>query len=142
MGSGDSRIFFTIGYEGLGIKKFLEILEANGVKTLADSRDNPSSMNHDFSKKRLTSHLDKLGIRYVHLKEYGIPSEIRKTGDPIEWYIQKVKPKIQPSIIDGFDQPMCFMCMEKDIDHCHRKVILETLNQLGLKGKDLYSASI
>jgi hypothetical protein len=27
------RTFFTIGYEGLGIKRFLEILQENGVKT-------------------------------------------------------------------------------------------------------------
>jgi uncharacterized protein (DUF488 family) len=130
--------FYTIGYEGLGIKRFLEILQENGIKTLLDSRHNPFSMNPDFSKKRLTLHLEQAGIKYEHLKDYGIPSEIRKAGYALEWYIQNVKPKIQASIIDPFEQPVCFMCMEKDINHCHRKVILDMLREQHLDGKDLY----
>jgi uncharacterized protein (DUF488 family) len=28
--------------------------------------------------------------------------------------------------------------MEKDINHCHRKIILDTLGEQGLEGRDLY----
>lgn len=75
--------FFTIGYEGLGIKKFLEILQAKGVKTLLDARFNLFSRNPDFRKQKLAAHLEKAGIKYVYLKEYGNPGDIRKAGNPI-----------------------------------------------------------
>jgi uncharacterized protein (DUF488 family) len=65
------RTFFTIGYEGLGIKKFLEKLEQNGVKTLLDSRyNNPFSMNPDFRKNKLISHLEQNDVKYEHVKDY------------------------------------------------------------------------
>jgi uncharacterized protein (DUF488 family) len=121
------KIFYTIGYEGLEIKQFIQRLKDNGIKTLADSRYNAFSMNPDFRQKRLISHLEESGIAYVHLKEYGVPSEIRKAGNPIKWYIENVKPKIKPSLLDSLIQPVCFMCVEREIESCHRKVILETL---------------
>lgn len=67
--------------------------------------------------------------------------EMRKAGHPIEWYIENAKPKIQASILDSFEQPICFMCMEKDIESCHRKVILKALHEQGLRGRDLYPVS-
>lgn len=84
------------------------------------------------------SHLERHGIKYAHLKEYGIPSEIRKTGRPIEWYIENVKPKIRTSMLEPFEHPVCFMCMEKDFESCHRKVIFDALRDQGLLGRDLY----
>lgn len=129
--------FFTIGYEGLGISRFLEHLKENRVRTLLDVRHNPFSMNPDFSRKRLETYLQELGIRYQHLKEYGIPTEIRKAGNAMQWYEQNVRSKIQASILEPFEKSVCFMCMEKDINNCHRKVILETLLTQGVKGKDL-----
>ncbi len=122
----------------MGIERFIEILKVNRVKTLLDARFNPFSRNPDFRKNKLAQHLNDNGIKYVHLKDYGIPSEIRKAGEPLEWYTKNVVPRIEPSvIIEQFEQPVCFMCMEKDLNHCHRKVILETLNGHGLKGRDL-----
>ncbi len=145
MGKGhflQQRTFFTIGYEGLGIRRFLEILNENGVKTLLDSRHNPFSMNPDFRMKKLAMHLHEHGIKYEHLKEYGIPSEIRKSGKPIEWYVVNVKPRIKATIVESFENPVCFMCMEKDINACHRKVILQTLLEQGLNGSDLYPEDV
>jgi hypothetical protein len=60
--------------------------------------------------------LQAKGIIYVHLGEYGIPSEIRKSEKAMEWFVDNVRPKIQKSIFDGLEQPVCFMCMESDID--------------------------
>lgn len=131
-------VFFTIDYSGLGIDRFVQILKDNGVKTLADSRFNPTSRNPDFRSKALAARLGKEGIRYVHLKEYGIPSEIRQHRKPLDWYLENVKPKIHPSILESYDKPVCFMCMEADINSCHRGIILKTLIQSGCEGTDLY----
>jgi uncharacterized protein (DUF488 family) len=131
--------FFTIGYEGIGIKRFLEILKESRVKTLVDSRHNPFSRNPDFRQAKLASFLQEQGIRYEHLKELGIPGEVRKGGDdPIVWYLANVKPRINKAILESYEQPACFMCMEKDINTCHRKIILQTLIDQGFRGRDLY----
>lgn len=131
-------MIFTIGYEGLGIDRFLEILNEARVRTLLDCRYNAMSMNPDFSKNRLSSHLKTRGIGYEHLREFGIPSEIRKAGKAIEWYIENVKPRIDLSVIDRFEQPVCFMCMEADVQRCHRKIILDAFREQGVNGRDLY----
>jgi uncharacterized protein (DUF488 family) len=131
-------VVFTIGYEGLGIERFVEILTNNGVKTLLDCRYSAFSRNPDFRKNKLASHLYRVGIGYDHLAEYGIPSEIRNSSSAIQWYITNVKPMIHVVILEGYEQPVCFMCMEKDIQNCHRKIILEALQEQGIEGRDLY----
>jgi uncharacterized protein (DUF488 family) len=131
-------MIFTIGYEGLGIDRFLEILKDNSIRTLLDCRYNAISMNPDFSKNRLDSHLKTKGIGYEHLRHLGIPGEIRKAGNAIEWYIENVMPNIHASVIDRFEQPVCFMCMEADVRRCHRKIILDAFREQGFEGRDLY----
>jgi uncharacterized protein (DUF488 family) len=59
-------------------------------------------MNPHFSRKKLETYLQELGIRYEHLKEYGIPTEIRKAGNAMQWYEQNVRSKIQASIFGAF----------------------------------------
>jgi uncharacterized protein (DUF488 family) len=131
-------MIFTIGYEGLGISRFLEILKDNCIRTLLDCRYNAMSMNPDFSKTRLALHLKTNGIGYEHLRQFGIPGEIRKAGNAIEWYVENVKPRIHLSVIDRFEQPVCFMCMEADVQRCHRKIILNAFGEQGVDGRDLY----
>jgi uncharacterized protein (DUF488 family) len=130
-------MIFTIGYEGLGIERFLEILRENRVRTLLDCRYDAISRNPDFSKSSLTSHLERIGIQYRHLKEYGIPREIRKSGNALYWYMENVKPKIDISLVELFEQPVCFMCMERNSASCHRKVILDTMREQGIDGREL-----
>ena len=131
-------MIFAIGYEGLGIERFLAILGESRIRTLLDCRHHAFSRNPDFSKSRLSSRLQRAGIRYQHLKELGIPSEIRKKGDAFQWYHANVVPTIDIKILDSYEQPVCFMCMESDIDRCHRKIILDTMRRKGIDGRDLY----
>jgi uncharacterized protein (DUF488 family) len=87
--------------KGLASAGFLNTKE-NRVRTLLDVRHNPFSMNPHFSRKKLETYLQELGIRYEHLKEYGIPTEIRKAGNAMQWYEQNVRSKIQASIFGAF----------------------------------------
>src|SRR5215204_5613931 len=52
---------FTAGYQGHNIETFLDLLMAHGVEQLIDVRQLPFSRKPDFSKKRLTAHLDSVG---------------------------------------------------------------------------------
>jgi uncharacterized protein (DUF488 family) len=131
-------VIFTIGYEGLGISRFITILSENGIRTLLDCRHHAFSRNPDFSKTRLSLHLQQAGIEYKHLKELGIPSDIRKKGDALEWYLVNVAPTIDIRILGKYEQPICFMCMESDFNRCHRKIILDTMKRKGIDGRDLY----
>lgn len=115
----------------------MDILEENNVKTLVDVRHNPYSMNKDFIRKFLAEHLQRRGIKYEHLRDWGIPSKVRKEGNAMEWYAHNVRPNISGSSIEVMEHPVCFMCMENDIESCHRRVILETLGEQGLSGRDL-----
>jgi uncharacterized protein (DUF488 family) len=131
-------VFFTIGYEALGIDRFVAILIENGVRTLLDCRHHAFSRNPDFSKTRLSSHLQRAGIGYQHLKDLGIPREIRKKGGALDWYIANVAPTIDAEILERYEQPICFMCMERDFNMCHRRIIRDTLKVKGIDGWDLY----
>ena len=106
--------------------------------TLADVRYNPFSRNPDFRQRSLMARMEKADVTYIHLKGLGIPSDIRKTGDAIGWYRKNVGPSIARSIFDSLERPVCFMCMERDLNCCHRKVILDSLSDQGMIGKELY----
>ncbi|GCE09306.1 hypothetical protein KDAU_66350 [Dictyobacter aurantiacus] len=69
--------FFTIGYEGLSIDAYLDLLISNNVAALIDVRKNPLSMKYGFSKKRLAYFLSEADITYMHVSELGIPSNLR-----------------------------------------------------------------
>ncbi|WP_306258214.1 DUF488 family protein [Pararhizobium sp. IMCC21322] len=70
--------FFTIGYEGKSFENYLNRLIKNNVRVLCDVRKNPLSRKYGFSKKTLSSTLEKLDIEYVHIPDLGIVSDKRR----------------------------------------------------------------
>jgi len=83
------RLAYTIGYADKQIGEFLDILKARGVKVLIDVRYNAVSCKPEFSKSRLKEYLEANGIRYLHVRELGVPRAVRnrliETGD-YEWF--------------------------------------------------------
>src|SRR5437016_4363782 len=86
--------FFTLGYTGRKTDEILDVLVANGVRTLIDIRQHAISMYRpELSKTNLARALEARGMLYVHMPELGVPRDIRamaiETGsrDVIwEWY--------------------------------------------------------
>ncbi len=74
----NEAVIFTIGYEGLSLEKYLNILIQNDVRVLCDVRNNPISRKFGFSKNMLSHAVTKIGIDYVHYPELGIASGKRK----------------------------------------------------------------
>ncbi|MGV3592360.1 MAG: DUF488 family protein [Gammaproteobacteria bacterium] len=70
--------FFTIGYEGKSLERYLNLLICNSVKVLCDVRKNPLSRKYGFSKSTLADTLPKLGIEYMHMPQLGIESDKRQ----------------------------------------------------------------
>ena len=127
----DWREFYTIGYSGKTIDAFIDALVEAGVSTLLDIRHLPSSRHRpEFSKRNLDAALDGVGINYVHDRDLGIPSKVRREhGHPEhteslwKWYDEHVIPE-RVSDLGWFreidDGPMAMMCVESNAEDCHR----------------------
>jgi hypothetical protein len=82
----NENLLFTIGYEGKSIDQYLFELLINNIQVLVDVRKNPFSRKHGFSGKSLREYSHKVGIRYLHLPELGVPSKLRQNLNGKESY--------------------------------------------------------
>jgi uncharacterized protein (DUF488 family) len=140
--------FFTIGYEGRATKDLFDVLKGAGVQCVLDIRYNPVSMYRpELSKANLQKALESTGIAYFHVREWGVPRDIRAkametgTRDIIwEWYDAAViGPHFRQNLhrFLNFGSPVAMMCMECDPQECHRHRIFTALECQGLRGFDL-----
>ena len=143
------RDFYTAGYAGRSIEEFLELLQAVNIRTVIDARHAPMSpYKPAFSKQNLDDTLSEHGITYVHRGELGVPRNVRQQAagqnsrDGIwSWYETNVLGKWQEGkikeIIDGYEGPVAFLCVEANPNTCHRHLLFRALEQEGLQGFDL-----
>lgn len=137
--SDQTPCMFTIGYEGLTIDAYLNRLIQNNVKALIDVRKNPISMKYGFSKTKLQHYLESAVIKYIHIPELGIPSEMRlnliNTSDYEELF-QYYQSEMLPKQSDALDKlknlqskyaRIALTCYEADYKACHRHKIAEYL---------------
>lgn len=135
------RFLYTIGYEGLSIDRFMQLLIVQNIKTLVDVRKNPFSMRQEYRKKNLENSLSEAGIKYYHMPEVGIPSSNRKellpSGrrcDLFRWYAENTLPlceKYAADIAGLVDREnIALMCYEKDPKDCHRSLFADYCQQM------------
>lgn len=140
--SRPNRIFYTIGYSGKSIDAFLGKLQDAGVTTILDVRHLPvSRYRPEFSKKNLATALESSGMRYVHNRDLGIPSHIRREhgfpnhGESLwEWYDSEVidnQPDEASWVAELADGPSAVMCVESDPGDCHRHRLGNALESRG-----------
>ncbi|MEK7475100.1 MAG: DUF488 domain-containing protein [Candidatus Coatesbacteria bacterium] len=137
---GNATVVYTIGYEGRGIRDFIEQLKAKDVEVLLDVRDNPNSRNRDFCKSRLERTLGRQGIRYEHKKGLGNPKPIRDayklTGNKERFvrafsaFLSTRKDDLNDLHVDVITSVCCVMCVERDPETCHRSLVGERLRSL------------
>ncbi len=130
---------FTLGYEGLSIDAYLDILLSNNVSAIVDVRKNPLSMKYGFSKTKFAYYAQSAGILYFHLPELGVPSTLRQDlNSPkayqklFEYYITQILPKQSSAIeelkaILRIQTRIAITCFERDNQFCHRHKIAEYL---------------
>jgi hypothetical protein len=146
--SAERADFFTIGYEGRTTKDLFDALTQAGVQCVLDIRYNPVSMYRpELSKGNLQKALERADIAYFHIREWGVPRDIRAralqsgTRETIwEWYDQSViashfRRNLHQFLNLGY--PVAMMCMECDPTECHRHRIFMALESQGLRGFDL-----
>ncbi|WP_075064568.1 DUF488 domain-containing protein [Ornatilinea apprima] len=128
-------VLATIGYEGLNIEEFFEILKTNGIETLVDIRELPLSRKPGFSKKSLSERAKAHQIKYLHLSSLGCPKEIRhdyrKDNDWIKYskrflaYLRTQSEEIRKLIGLVRLEKCCLLCFEADYHYCHRRYVAD-----------------
>jgi hypothetical protein len=101
----------------------------------------------ELSKTNFQKSVEGIGLRYLHLREWGVPREIRAmaidsgTRDTIwEWYDRNVVAANFGRNLHRFlnlDHPIAMMCMECDPTECHRHRLFNALERQGLQGYEL-----
>lgn len=134
---------FTVGYSERTPQQLLELLSMSQVSLLADVRCNPiSRFRPEFSKSNLEQTMVRSGIRYLHIPELGIPSEIRRTMNKeslFDWYNSNIQ---LDSVLQQYSELLgkerfAFICVELDPNSCHRHSISLFLERQGCKLLDL-----
>lgn len=112
---------FTIGYAGIGLPKFIEVLQQNGVTVLIDVRSVPKSGYFtDYNDDVLSQELAQQNIRYFHCREFGARQLDYKyatiaNSEPFQKIIKR---------LNDSDKTVCLMCSEIDPINCHRFILV------------------
>ena len=130
---------FTIGYEQAKSAAVIEELKRAKVGLIVDTRAVAASRRPGFSKRQLAAGLDEAGIGYIHLQKLGTPKEGRdaaRSGNLAKLFDLYEKHLATPEAREQLDEltaivtsgrPVCLLCYERDVDHCHRKRIAELI---------------
>jgi uncharacterized protein (DUF488 family) len=132
---------YTVGYEGIMVDGFLDLLLRAGVQRLLDVRCNPIARRYGFHKSTLKRLCEDLDIEYAHFPSLGIPSAWRTDlGDTaayerlFERYERDILPEQSSTVADVVklvtEKPSALMCMEADHTCCHRSRLAATVSKL------------
>lgn len=129
----------TIGFTKSNAERFFERLLAADVKTVVDVRLHNTSQLAGFAKADdLAYFLKKLaGIRYVHKPVLAPTDDILKAykKEKGDWSVyedkflnlmrvRKIEDRLDPDMFEN----ACLLCSEATPHHCHRRLVVEYLN--------------
>ena len=132
-----SKTLFTIGYEQAKSAAVIDELTRAGVGLVVDTRAVAASRRPGFSKRQLAAGLDKAGIGYLHLQKLGTPKEgrdaarsgnLKKLFDIYERHLSTPETREQLDELTAIvksGRPVCLLCYEREVAHCHRRRIAE-----------------
>jgi len=124
---------FTIGYEGLTLEAFIQLLQSSSIQTLVDVRELPLSRKRGFSKRALAEALASHGIIYLHMPALGCPKPIRDRyradGNRSRYthafmkYLADQPQAVQELAVISHASTAALMCYEADFNRCHRTYV-------------------
>lgn len=138
----DSYELFTIGYEGISLEKYIDLLIIRDVKVLCDVRKNAFSQKYGFSKSQLEKACEGVSIKYVHVPQLGIDSDKRQELNCQADYDRLFKLYESTTLIQNKEyllmvrelidkyQRVALTCFEKNPLQCHRSYIAKELMKL------------
>lgn len=135
-----------VGYEGLTISEYVQVLCDLQVSTLVDVRLNAISRKPGFSKTRLKGYLADAGIQYLHYRELGNPKDNRKgfwdapNTDSHAQSVNRFKDLIlcddyKVSLLNNLKsmsqhKNVALLCYEKEPVKCHRSVLIDLIHEM------------
>jgi uncharacterized protein (DUF488 family) len=145
---------FTLGHSTLPIESFLALLQAYGIKCLADIRTIPRSRhNPQFNGTALANSLKARHVEYVHLKALGGLRRPRKDSPNTGWrnegfrgfadYMQteEFREALAALIRMSGERRIAIMCAEAVPWRCHRSLVADALSVRGVPVVEILSAS-
>ena len=131
---------YTIGFTKKNAETFFGFLCENSVKRLIDVRLNNISQLAGFTKRDdLKYFLQALcDAEYIHMPDLAPTKEIldayKKQGMPWELYEDKfldlmAQRNIERAIDKALLDQGCLLCSEHEPHHCHRRLVVEYLNE-------------
>jgi uncharacterized protein (DUF488 family) len=133
---------YTLGYEGLSLRDYTEVLVTAGVGVVLDVREHPWSQRPDFIRWRMAPALAEAGIDYIHVKSAGNPSHIRKTSQSVDECLMRYREHLESNgeclgelyshLRLAFERgrPACLTCYERLPENCHRSALIDGLLRL------------
>jgi hypothetical protein len=134
---------FTVGYEGQEPDQFLKSLSNEGIDVLVDVRkDAYSKQDTSYSEGTLSRIAANARIKYIHLPELGVDYNMRqelKSNHDYETYFKRYAEYLEENtdltaFLAGLarNNVICLMCYEKDFRRCHRSILANKLEELGI----------
>ena len=132
---------YSIGFTKKTAEQFFGLLRTNGIKRLLDVRLNNVSQLSGFAKREdLAFFLKEIcGAAYLHDPSLAPTQEMldaykKKKGDWAEYELRfralmeerKIEEKLDRLL---FSIPTVLLCSEPTPEHCHRRFVLEYLNE-------------
>ncbi len=143
-----SRLW-TIGHSNRGFAEFLDLLQAHGIRLVADVRSWPGSRRHpQFGRVALERGLEAVGIAYRHLPGLGGRRGPQALGTPSPngfWEVPGFRnyadyaltpafaEALEELIALGRAQPTAILCAEAHPSRCHRRIITDHLLARGIE---------
>jgi uncharacterized protein (DUF488 family) len=138
---------WTIGHSTRRIDLFIVLLQANGIKLLADVRLLPGSKRYpQFNQEALAKSLNDRGIRYEHLPELGGRRKPKPDSRNTAWRNEAFRGYADHMETEefrhGIDRlvdlacetaPAAIMCAEVVWWRCHRALISDFLKARGVE---------
>lgn len=141
---------FTIGHSTRTAQQFLELLEATGVRRVADIRRFPGSRRYPhFAKEQMQMWLPAAGIEYVHHAELGGRRKGQDDSPHIFWQNESFRayadymdtPEFRSAIErladEAREKPTAIMCSEAVPWRCHRRLVADALTLHGFEVQDI-----
>ena len=134
---------FTVGYEGQEPDQFLKSLSNEGIDILVDVRkDAYSKQDMSYTEGTLSRIAADARIKYIHLPELGVDYNMRqelKSTHDYETYFKRYSEYLDknpdlPTFLAKLSKNnvICLMCYEKDFRRCHRSILANKLEELGV----------
>lgn len=130
---------FSIGFTEKSAEKFFSLIKRSGTKRVVDVRLNNISQLAGFSKRDDLAYFLKeiCAVEYVHIPDLAPTKEIldpyKKGGMSWQEYEDRFVNLMISRNIERIDKELisegCLLCSEHKPHHCHRRLVIEYLNQ-------------